>query len=828
MCLNLQAQEKVEVYGTALDSAGKKIGNVSIYVLETRESFSANDSGYFEFAIPANKKITLEFSHVAHNPISININAKDRTKIKLTMESSLVMTAKVNVDAKKQSGGIKINSKHLNNLPSAGGDALDIIKSQPGVSSNNELSSQYSVRGGNFDENLIYVNGIEIFRPMLVRAGEQEGLSFVNADMVDNINFYAGGFEARYGDKMSSVLDITYKRPDSAASSLNLSFLGFRAHTEGKLNKKGTYLLGFRQKSNAYLLNTSDTKGTYKPNFIDFQSYITYPLSEKWDISFLGNAARNQYISIPENRTTRFGGINNAFEMKVYFNGQENDIFESYFGAVSAEYNPNHRLKSRFTISAFNSYEQVAFDIEGQYALNQLETDLGSTDFGKVAFNLGTGAFLNHTRSQLNSSIINLENFNEYKMSNGSFLFGLKYQIEMVNASYKEWQYLDSAGYSLPKSTDEIVLPVLIQAKNTLQTNRYSAFLQRNWTLLENKKTGRDLSVFAGIRANYWDYNKQVVVSPRVSISFIPSNKINDSLRFSYRAYVGVYQQPPLYKELRNLEFELQSGVMAQTSIQYGAAMNMMFYMWNRPFKLATEAYFKDLYNLIPYNVDQVQINYFGKNDARGYARGIEGRLNGEFVKGLESWLSVTYMTSKENLNSDFYYRKFNANGEEINGGFATSKLIADSVLVNPGYIHRPTDQRVNISLFFQDEMPRFPAFKLHLNLTYGTGYPFGQMNSAQYRNAFRIPDYKRVDIGFSYELIQDKMIRRGKKLKAIKPNSLLRFCDNLMFRLEVFNLLDIQNTVSYLWIKDVSNSQYAVPNHLTGRLLNFRVLAKF
>ena len=340
------------------------------------------------------------------------------------MESSLVMTAKVNVDAKKQSGGIKINSKHLNNLPSAGGDALYIIKSQPGVSSNNELSSQYSVRGGNFDENLIYVNGIEIFRPMLVRAGEQEGLSFVNADMVDNINFYAGGFEARYGDKMSSVLDITYKRPDSAASTLNLSFLGFRAHTEGKLNKKGTYLLGFRQKSNAYLLNTSDTKGTYKPNFIDFQSYITYPLSEKWDISFLGNAARNQYISIPENRTTRFGGINNAFEMKVYFNGQENDIFESYFGAVSAEYNPNHRLKSRFTISAFNSYEQVAFDIEGQYALNQLETDLGSTDFGKVAFNLGTGAFLNHTRSQLNSSIINLENFNEYKMSNGSFLFG--------------------------------------------------------------------------------------------------------------------------------------------------------------------------------------------------------------------------------------------------------------------------------------------------------------------------------------------------------------------------------------------------------------------
>lgn len=829
LCAVAKAQNKVEVYGAALDSFQKKIANVSIYVLETRETYYANDSGNFSFFVPANRTITLEFSHVAFSPQSIKLKANERTKITVILESKISSTNLITIEGNRnKTGGIKINNKHLNNLPSAGGDATDIIKTLPGVSSNNELSSQYSVRGGNFDENLIYVNGIEIFRPMLVRAGEQEGLSFVNGDMVDNINFYAGGFEARFGDKMSSVLDITYKRPDSAASSLNLSLLGFRAHTEGVLNKKGTYLLGFRQKSNAYLLNTTDTKGAYKPMFIDFQSYITYPLGEKWNISFLGNVAYNQYISIPENRTTRFGGINNAFEMKVYFDGKEKDVFESYFGAFSAEYKPNHRLKSRFTLSAFNSYEQVSFDIYGAYALNQLETDLGSTDFGKVAFNLGTGGFLNHTRSRLNSTITNLENYNEYKLSNGSILFSAKYQMEMVDASYKEWQYLDSAGYSLPHNENSIVFPVLIQAKNTLQTNRYSAFIQRNWSIIENKSIGRDLSLFAGVRASYWDYNQQLVVSPRASINYTPSNKANDSLRFSYRAYVGFYQQPPLYKELRNLQFQIQTGVMAQTSIQYGAAMNMMFYMWKRPFKLATEAYYKDMYNLVPYNVDQVQVTYYGKNEARGYATGIEARLNGEFVKGLESWLSVTYMTAKENLDNDYYYRRFNANGEEITTGYATSNVVKDSVQVNPGYVYRPTDQRVTVNLFFQDEMPKFPALKLHLNLSYGTGYPFSQPNSVQFRNAFRIPDYKRVDIGFSYEMIQDNQLRKGKKLLPIKPSSLLRYCDNLLFRLEVFNLLDIQNTVSYFWIKDVSNTQYAVPNHLTGRLLNFRVIAKF
>ena len=830
MCITLQAQNKGEVYGVISDSTGNKVGNVSIYIVETREALSSNDSGYFSVQVPTNKNIHIEFTHISFQNYSTTffLNDGERKKINPVLKTNVSVTGTVNVNAEKRSGGIKVNSKHLNNYVSASGDATDIIKSLPGVSSNNELSSQYSVRGGNFDENLIYVNGIEIFRPMLVRAGEQEGLSFVNGDMVENINFYAGGFEARYGDKMSSVLDITYKKPDSTASSLNLSLLGFRAHTEGMINKKGTYLLGFRQKSNAYLLNTGDTKGTYKPNFIDFQAYLTYPLGKKWEISLLANAAHNQYISIPENRKTRFGGINQAFELSVFFEGSERDIFQSLFGAISAEYKPNYRMKSRITFSAFNSYEKVSFDIYGQYALNQLETDMGSTDFGKVAFNLGSGGFLNHTRSTLFSNIANIETFNEYKLGNGTWIFGAKYQLEMVDASYKEWQYLDSAGYSLPQNGEEIIFPVLIRAQNTLQTNRYSAFLQRNLTFFENKNTGRELNIFAGVRANYWNYNKQLVVSPRLTINFVPSNKIGDSLRFSYRAYVGVYQQPPMYKELRNLDFVLQNGVMAQSSIQYGAAMTMMFYMWDRPFKLNTEAYYKDMYNLIPYNVDQVQINYYGKNNARGYSTGIEARVNGEFVKGLESWLSVTYMTSKENLYDDYYYRKFNANGEEINGGYATSTVVADSVTVNPGYIYRPTDQRVTVNLFFQDEMPKFPALKLHLNLSYGTGYPFSQPNSVQYRNAFRIPNYKRVDIGFSYEMIKDKQLRKGKKLIPVKPSSLLRFCDNLMFRLEVFNLLDIQNTVSYFWIKDVSNTQYAVPNHLTGRLLNFRVIAKF
>ncbi|MFM7023949.1 MAG: carboxypeptidase regulatory-like domain-containing protein [Flavobacteriales bacterium] len=822
------AQEKGEVNGSVRDTSGKFIKGVVIYISELRETISTGDSGTFSVTLPSNKNFTFEFTHISYQPTvkTARVAAGEKTSLNVFMIQQTYKEIKVERE-KNSKGEIKINSKHLNNYISAGGDATDIIKSLPGVSSTNELSSQYSVRGGNFDENLIYVNGIEVFRPLLVRAGEQEGLSFVNSDMVDNLNFYAGGFEARFGDKMSSVLDITYKKPDSAASSLNLSLLGVRAHTEGLFAKKGTYLLGFRQKSNAYLLNSTDVKGTYKPNFLDFQAYITYPINKKWEISLLGNIARNHFLSIPADRETRFGGINDAFQLKVFFEGQEDDIFESYFGAFSAEYKPSRRLKMKFNTSAFNTSEKVAFDILGAYALNALENDMGSTDFGEVAYNLGAGSFLNHTRSQLNATIFNAEWNGEYKYEKGGWLWGVKYQREMINASYKEWQQLDSAGYSLPNNGGEITFPVFIQAKNHLQTNRYMAFLQRNWALFTNK-SGRELTVSTGVRANYWDYNKQVTVSPRLVFNYLPSHKTSDSLKFAYRAYVGIYQQPPFYKELRNLQFQLQSGVMAQTSVQYGLAMVTSFYMWKRPFKLSTEAYYKDLYNLIPYDVDQVQINYYGSNGARGYARGVEGRLNGEFVKGLESWLSVTYMSTKEDITNNYYYRYFNSQGEEIHTGYTTNNVATDSLRVDPGYVPRATDQRFAANLFFQDEMPKFPALKLHLTLSYGTGYPFGIPASVRYRNALRIPDYRRVDIGFSYELIKDNQLRKGKLLVPIRQNSFLHFFDGLMFRAEVFNLLDIENTVSYFWVKDVSNTQYAVPNHLTSRLVNFRVLAKF
>ncbi len=825
------AQETGTLFGRITDTNHRAIARPTVYIVELRESVSADDSGYFKIELPANKKLTIEINHVSFNSKSavVKLETGEKKELNFSLKNKVLTTTTVVIEGDKRNRGeTKINAKHLKNFISAGGDATDIIKTLPGVSGNNELSSQYSVRGGNFDENLIYVNGIEVFRPMLVRAGEQEGLSFVNGDMVDNLNFYAGGFEARFGDKMSSVLDITYKKPDSAASSLNLSLLGFRAHTEGTFKNKGSYLFGIRQKANSYLLNTTETKGAYKPMFVDFQSYITYPLSKNWEISFLGNAAYNQFISIPQKRETRFGGINDAFQMTVDFDGKENDVFQSYFGAVSLEFKPNYRYKSKFTLSAFNSYEQVSFDILGYYALNSLETDLGSTDFGQVAFNLGVGGFHNHTRSKLNSTIVNAEWNTEYKVSNGAWLTGLKVQNEMVDASYKEWQRIDSAGFNIQQSATDIIFPVLIQSNNSLNTIRYSGFLQRNWNVINNKKTGRELNIYSGVRANYWDYNQQLVVSPRLSVSFTPSNKLNDSLRFSYRAYVGVYQQPPFYKELRNLQFQLQSGVMAQTSVQYGLSMNTYFYMWKRPFKLSTEAYYKDLYNLIPYNVDQVQITYYGKNDARGYATGLEARLNGEFVKGLESWLSVTYMKAMENLNSDYYYRYFNNNGEELYTGYATNNVATDSLKVNPGYMPRPTDQRVAVNVFFQDEIPRFPAFKLHLTLSYGTGYPFGVPNSVRFRNTLRIPDYRRVDIGFSYEMIKDNKLRKGKKLVDISETSFLRFFNDLAFRAEVFNLLDIDNTVSYTWIKDVSNTSYAVPNHLTKLLLNFRILARF
>jgi len=824
------AQEQGEVLGSVKDTNGALIKGVYIYVKELREGINTTDSGTFILNLPANKTFTLELSHLRYTPITKSIKLTPREKLTLNffMTTSVTSTEVIKIEKEKNRGEIKINAKHLNNYVSAGGDATDILKSLPGVSSNNEMSSQYSVRGGNFDENLIYVNGIEVFRPLLVRAGQQEGLSFVNGDMVDDINFYAGGFEAKFGDKMSSVLDITYKKPSSTASSLNLSLLGVRAHAEGKFaNQKGSYLFGFRQKSNAYLLNSTETQGVYKPNFIDFQTYITYPLGKKWEISFLGNIAYNEFYSVPADRTTNFGGINDAYQLQVFYQGKEDDVFQSYFGAFSAEYKPNNRLKIKFNSSAFNTHEQVAYDILGAYSLNSLQSDLGSADFGKVAFNLGTGSSLDHTRSNLNADIFNIEANGDYKYEKGNLLFGLKYQMEIIDATYKQWEDIDSAGYSLPNTGGEIVLPKLIQAVNHLQTNRYMAFVERNMSLLSNK-SGRDLSVSAGVRANYWDYNNQLVVSPRVSFNYLPSHKPGDSLKFAYRAYVGVYQQPPFYKELRNLQFQLQTGVMAQTSIQYGLAMTTNFYMWKRPFKLTSEAYYKDLYNLIPYDIDQVQINYYGTNSSHGFARGLEGRLNGEFIKGLESWLSLTYMTTEEDITSNYYYQYFNSQGEQIKTGYTTNNVATDSIKVTPGYIPRPTDQRFSGSLFFQDEMPKFPALKLHLTLTYGTGYPFGIPGSVEYRNVYRIPDYRRVDIGFSYEAIRDNQLQKGKHLVAIKPTSFLRFFDNLMIRFEVFNLLDVENTVSFTWIKDVSGNQYAVPNHLSSRLLNLRVLAKF
>ena len=829
--LQIFAQEQGEVIGVIQDTNGAAVKDVYIYVSELREGFLTDDKGTFSIKIPADKNLTFELTHLNYLPIvkTISVGAGQKLRLNVFMTPHAISTEVIKIDREKVNRGeIKVNAKHINNYISAGGDATDIVKSLPGVSSTNELSSQYSVRGGNFDENLIYVNGIEIFRPMLVRAGEQEGLSFVNGDMVDNLNFYAGGFEARFGDKMSSVLDITYKKPDSTASSFNLSLLGVRAHTEGKFaSKKGTYLLGFRQKSNAYLLNSTETQGLYKPNFVDFQAYATYPLGKKWEISILGNIAHNQYLSIPADRETRFGGINDAFQLKIFFEGKEDDVFDSYFGAFSAEYKASHRLKMKFNSSAFNTYEKVGFDILGAYALNALESDMGSTDFGKVAFNLGAGSFLNHTRSTLNATIYNFEWNGEYKYEKGGWLWGLKYQMEMIDASYKQWQNLDSAGYSLPQNDAQIKFPLFIEAKNQLQTNRYMAFAQRNWSLFSNK-SGRELSLSTGVRANYWDYNQQLVVSPRVLFNYLPSHRASDSLKFAYRAYVGVYQQPPFYKELRNLQYQLQTGVMAQTSVQYGLAMTTSFYWWKRPFKLSTEAYYKDLYNLIPYDVDQVQINYYGKNSSHGYARGIEGRLNGEFVKGLESWLSLTYMSTAEVISSNYYYRYFNAQGEEIHTGYTSNNVATDSLKVSPGFVPRSTDQRFAANLFFQDEMPKFPALKLHLTLSYGTGYPFGVPGSVRFRNVLRIPDYRRVDIGFSYEIIKDNRLRKGKQLLVIAPTSFLRYFDGLMFRAEVFNLLDIENTVSYFWVKDISNTQYAVPNHLTSRLINFRIIGKF
>ncbi len=831
-CLNrVIAQKAAVIYGRITNTDNTALELVNIALEGEPGGTSTDRNGYYEMKVPAEKDIIVLFSFIGYDVKKLTLHLKENERrqlhLKLSSQTTQLPEFEIVSNYYRESNLIRINPKIAQVIPTPSGNIESIIKTLPGVSSSNELSYQYSVRGGNYDENLIYVNDIEIYRPLLIRSGQQEGLSFINSDMVSSILFSAGGFDARYGDKMSSVLDIQYKKPSGFAGSVSGSLLGASAHIEGITSKLPvSYIIGLRQKSNQYILNAMESKGDYKPSFTDFQTYISYDINEKWELGFFGNIAMNTYRFIPQTRETRFGTINEALKLKVYFDGQEVDKFNTYFGAITTEYKPDKNTRLKHIFSAFKSVESETFDIQGQYWLYQLENDFGKDDFGNEAFERGVGTYLIHSRNNLEAHVISMEQKGSYTVLNRFFQWGFKYQYENIQDKLKEWTLIDSAGFSLPNAPDSVgyttselqpyhdfELQDVINTRIFLSSNRLSGFVQNVWNYyLDSAK----ISINAGIRGNYWDFNNQFLISPRVSLSVKPNWKTDMLFRFS----TGMYHQPPFYREIRDFYGHINHDIKAQESIHIVVAQDWNFKAWNRPFKYVTEIYYKHLNNLIPYEIDNVRIRYYSDKLAKGYAMGIDMKINGEFVKGIESWASLSVMQTQEDIIGDYYYDYYNQSGQLIIRGYTLDDVAVDSVRYEPGYIPRPTDQKVNFSLFFQDYLPKNPSYKMHLNLLFGSGLPFGPPKTEKYRHTLRMPMYRRVDIGFSKQLKSEE--------KLLPDKNFFRHFKNIWITAEVFNLLQINNTISYLWVKDVNNRQYAIPNYLTPRMLNVKLLIEF
>lgn len=778
----------------------------------------SDNTGYYQISVPANKEIILVFSNLSYQTLKKKFQLLD-SEIKLLNPVLIFrndLTGIDVVDEQRETETIKLNPTQITQLPGASMDIMRLLPSMGiGVAMTNELSSGYSVRGGNFDENLVYVNDIEVYRPFLVRSGQQEGLSFPNPDMVANMSFSAGGFESKYGDKLSSVLDITYRKPRKFSSTATLSLLGAGLHVENITdNKLLSWQIGARYKTNQYLLRGIDTKGDYFPRFYDVQSLLNFNVSPKFNVDVLGVISGNKYQVIPQTRETTFGTFNQALQFKVYFDGQEVSKFNTLFGAVSVNFLPSEKLRLKWISSYFNTQESETFTVQGQYYINELETDLGDPNFGNVAFNRGIGTFINNGRNYLNASVFATEHKGFYTHKNGELLWGLKLQHEIINDKLGEWNFIDSAGYSIPQGDPLLVeLRDVIKTKIQLQSNRIMAYTQYVF-----KKQLKDSAVFSftgGIRSNYWSLNNDNVISPRLTFSYKPNWKAD----WLFKASWGYYYQPPFYREMRDFIGNVNKDLKAQQSIHYVLSGDLNFKMWNRPFKFITAAYFKQFDNLVPYEIDNVRIRYYGTNSSKGFATGMDFRLNGEFVKGIESWVNMSVMTIQEDLKNDFYYTYRDSLGNPWYKGYSNLP-VNDSTLINPGYIPRPTDQRVTFNLFFQDYLPKIPSCKMHLNLIYGTGLPFGPPSRERYKDTLRMPAYRRVDIGFSYQLIKEERTKKDK--------GFFRHVKTGWLSLEILNLLAVNNTVSYTWIKDVTNRQYAIPNYLTNRQLNLKIQFRF
>lgn len=817
------------LYGRVTDDDGRAIEFVNVAVQGTPYGVVSDQRGNYSLRLPSDTLISVVFSFVGYEEDKVEVRLKvgesRRCDVKMRVGSTMLPEMMVQDQSIRSSATTRLDARETVLLPSAGaGGVEDMVKTLPGVSSTNELSSQYNVRGGNFDENLIYVNGIEIYKPFLVGSGQQEGLSFINSRLVSNIDFSAGGFYSEYGDKLSSVLDITYKKPTITASSLTFSLLGAEAHTEGMaLKGKMNYLIGARYKNTQYLLGKMDTKGDYKPNFADVQGLITYNVSSRLEISALGYYSRNSYLMTPTTRQTDFGNLQASYRLKIYFDGQELSKYTTGLGALSLNYSPNEDLNLKFIGSAFSTAESETYDIQGQYWIGLLETNPGSEQQGNVIANQGVGTYIEHARNYFYSRVFSLDHKGAYKYRDNILKWGLRYQHQLFDDIINEWEMTDSAGYTQPHVIDSILNPNnpmqtplelknVASGHNELQVNTLEGYLQNSWQI--ESEIGDIWVLTAGLRANYWGYNGSVNVSPRAGVAMQPHNHANMTFRLSG----GVYVQPPFYRELRMFDGSLVSkdNASVQKSYQVVLGHEYQFQAWGRPFVLTTELYYKYLKDIIPYEVDNIRIRYYADQRATGYATGLDMKINGEFVKGIDSWASLSFMKTAENIlyfvdNKGNIYSQTDKNNGVVPE--ATDTIISG--------IPRPSDQRVNLAIFFQDYLPIIPSFKVNLKLIFGTGLPFGPSDGERYQQKYRMTPYRRVDIGFSKQLIGDATSFRN-------PRNPLNYIRNCWLSLEVFNLLGVNNVSSYMWITDVYNIQYAVPNYLTNRQLNLKLIMEF
>ncbi|MFO7369444.1 MAG: carboxypeptidase-like regulatory domain-containing protein [Bacteroidales bacterium] len=787
----LIAQQPATIKGYITGESGESLPGATIIELATGKGIQADANGYFQLLFPEAGKKILEISYIGYlkDTVTVNILPGEQVILRHKLISSPEAIQEIVVESwyDRAEALQQIDLKAADRIPLPSGNVESILSSL-GASTRNEMSSQYSVRGGNFDENLVYVNDVEIYRPMLVKAGQQEGLSFVNSALISSIQFAAGGFDARYGDKMSSVLDIRYKRPIKFGGSASASLLGGSAHIEGTAIKgKFTHITGIRYKSNQYLLKTMQTKGEYNPNFFDLQTFLTYDAGSNLEISFLGNLARNSYELIPQSRKTSFGTYQQTFDFTVYYEGQERDRFSTLLGALAVDYHPSERLTLKFISSGFNTYEAVTYDILGQYFIDLLDNTAGSETSKDSILNIGYGGNLTHARNYLDANIFSLSHKGAYRWKNNHLNWGLGGQQEDFSDRIREWELIDSAGFSMPYSDSVIRMQRFTKAANHLTSWRYAGFIQNTSNFTAGSTS---IMLNAGLRFNYLTTNEQLVVSPRLGIRIIPTW----DKKLSFHAALGWYHQPPFYKEMSDPEGKLYTKVKAQRSIHFVVGSALDFRMWERPFRLSAEAYYKKLDHLIPYVIDDVDIQYLPQYTATGYATGIEFKINGEFVDDAESWATLSFLQTREDREGDAY-----------------------------GQYPRATDQLVNFGLFFQDYFPNNPSFRVHLNLFYGSRLPY---NSTEYDNPedyYYLRAYRRIDIGLSKSLFTDRQgnIRTGKYIR------------DLWFSLEVFNLFGFNNQASYQWIRTVSNqagfpNMFAVPNYLTGRLLNLRMTVRF